>query len=431
MKSHLLEWVRGVVIWSASLGLYLWFGGESLRLIWWVSTILLVGGALISLSGPTKITISHTGNPSCIQEGDSVEVTVRVTYRSILPLPWLVITDQFGGRVYRKLLFPGMRRRLEYTYRLHHVPRGIWSPVCSKMEWGDLFGWFRRSRGLQGAGSGLIVLPRPLEWPEAMMPAHGSELDMEADRSNRNVWNEMRGSTVRDYIPGDPMNRIHWKNSAKVGRLQSFMPHESCGSRQGIVLDTSFDAYEGFQAITPENAFEDTVSAAAGLVSRLIRSRTPYQLWMNGKAMQEQAEFKGNLKEMEDTWLPLASVQLTENDSKLWNQPEFKESLRASHKNTDWAIITGGFHQGAANMGIQLLNAGSRKVTIFCTENINWSKASGQLSTISSERLVLPVWAQEFFGKGGKLVYLHEGPAGKKPMRNGGAGHDRAQRLAH
>lgn len=152
---------------------------------------------------------------------------------------------------------------------------------------------------------------------------------------------------------------------------------------------------------------------------------------MNGEAMQEQAESTGKLKEMGDTWIPLASVQLTEDDSKLWNQRGFKDALSVSPKHTDWAILTGSFHQGAAAMGIQLLNAGSRKVTIFCTESIYWSNASGHLSTISSEKLELPGWAQEFLDKGGKLVYLYEGQAGNNSVRDGGAGYDRVQRHAH
>ena len=122
MKRRLLEWSRGVAIWSVSLGLYVWLGGESLRLVWWASTILLLGGALTSLLGPTRITISHTSSPSCIQAGDSAQMTVQVTYRSLLPVPWLIITDRIGIREYRKLLFPAMKRRLEYTYRLNQVP---------------------------------------------------------------------------------------------------------------------------------------------------------------------------------------------------------------------------------------------------------------------------------------------------------------------
>ncbi|MBK1678638.1 DUF58 domain-containing protein, partial [Rhodospirillum rubrum] len=70
-------------------------------------------------------------------------MTVQITYRSVLPLPWLIVTDRMGGREYRKLLFPGMRKRLEYTYRLNQVPRGVWSSIYSEVEWGDMFGWFR------------------------------------------------------------------------------------------------------------------------------------------------------------------------------------------------------------------------------------------------------------------------------------------------
>ena len=431
MRRRLLEWLRGIAIWSVSLGLYLWLGGESLRLVWWASTILLLGGAMTSLLGPTRITISHTSSPLCIQAGDSVQMTVHVAYRCILPLPWLIITDRIGSRTYRKLLFPGMRRRLEYTYRLNQVPRGVWSSIYSEMEWGDLFGWFRTNRSLLSDSGGLIVLPKPAEWPVAQMPMHGSDMDTEDERVRFNVWNEMRGSGVRDYVPGDPMNRIHWKNSAKLGRLQSFMPHEGFGARQGVVLDTSLQGYEGHEARKPQEVFEEAVSAAAGMVSRLIRYRIPYQLCMDGTDLEGSSiERKGGSKGQPDSLVPLASVQLTGNDP--MRNRGFQQSFNPSQKNTDWAIITGYFHQGAAVAGISLLNAGCRKVTIYCIQSVSRLKSAESTAAAPSENQAHPPWAYEFFGKGGKLVYVHEKPAVEveHPIKIGGAVHDRTGQLA-
>lgn len=431
MKRPLLEWSRGAAIWSVSLGLYVWLGGESLRLVWWTSTILLLGGALTSLLGPTRITISHTSSPSCLQAGDSAQMTVQVTYRSLLPVPWLVITDRIGIREYRKLLFPGMKRRLEYTYRLNQVPRGVWSSIYSEVEWGDMFGWFRISRSVPSDTGGMIVLPRPAEWPEAQVPTHGSDMDIEDDRVRFHVWNEMRGSGVRDYVPGDPMNRIHWKNSAKLGRLQSFMPHEGYGSRQGVVLDTSLQGYAGLGALKPEDAFEDAVSVAAGFVSRLIRYKVPYQLYIDGAGIEvRRNEHKDVFKGQQDTLVPFASVQLTGNDPV--RDGSIEKSLSPSQKNKDWAIITGVFHEGAAVAAIHLLNEGSRKVTIFCTQSVKRLKSAGNsgLEVSPLENQALPEWAREFFSKGGRLVYLHDKRTERKPMKIGGADHERTGKLA-
>ncbi|MGE7824496.1 DUF58 domain-containing protein [Paenibacillus sp. NPDC093718] len=430
MRRRLLEWSRGAAIWSVSLGLYVWLGGESLRLVWWASTILLFGGALTSLLGPTRITISHTSSPSCIQAGDSAQMTVQVAYRSLLPVPWLIITDRIGIREYRKLLFPGMKRRLEYTYRLNQVPRGVWSSIYSEVEWGDMFGWFRTSRSVQSDSGGMIVLPRPAEWPEAQVPKHGSDMDIEDERVRFHVWNEMR-SGVRDYVPGDPMNRIHWKNSAKLGRLQSFIPHEGYGSRQGVVLDTSLQGYAGLGALKPEDAFEDAVSAAAGFVSRLIRYKVPYQLYIDGTGMEDRRnEYKDVFKGQQDTLVPFASVQLTGNDPV--GDRSFEKSLSPSQKNKDWAIITGVFHEGAAVAAIHLLNEGSRKVTIFCTQSVKRLKSAGNsgLEVSPLENQEQPEWAREFFSKGGRLVYLQEKRIDKKPTKIGGADHERTGKLA-
>ncbi|MPY15270.1 DUF58 domain-containing protein [Paenibacillus glucanolyticus] len=427
MRRGLLEWSRGIAIWFAALGLYLWLGGESLRFVWLACTFLLLCGGLTSLFGPTRMTISRRSSPACIQAGDSVEMTIQITYRSVLPLPWLIVTDRMGSREYRKLLFPGMRKRLEYTYRLNQVPRGVWSSIYSKVEWGDMFGWFRTCRSLQSDTGGFIVLPRPMKWPEAQVLVQGSDMDREDERARVRVWNETRGTGVRDYIPGDPMNRIHWKNSAKLGRLQSFMPHEGYGVRQGIVLDTALQGYFGYEGVKPEDAFEETVSVAVGLVTQLLRDRMPFKLRMDGAGVANQPiEYKGASSEHhQDILLPFASVQLAEKDSV--RSPRFEFSHNSSEKNTEWAVMTGVFHKNAAVTGINLLNEGSRKVTIYCTQMAKRMKSPVNASPVQWGDQDHPEWAHEFFSKGGKLVYLQELSAYENSTRIGGAGYDRIQ----
>lgn len=430
MRRGLLEWSRGIAIWLASSGLYLWLGGASLRLVWLASSILLLCGGLASFLGPTRITVSRTSFPSCIQAGDSVEMNVQIAYRSILPLPWLIITDRIGSREYRKLLFPGMRKRLEYTYRLNQVPRGVWSSIYSEAEWGDMFGWFRTCRKLPSNAGGVIVLPRPMKWPETQALLYGSDTDRETERARVRIWNETRGSGVRDYMPGDPMNRIHWKNSARLGRLQSFMPYEGYGIKQGIVLDTALQGYSGHEGVKPQDAFEVTVSAAAGLVTQLLHHRIPYKLWVEGMGMEDRLlEYNGDFSEShQEMLMPFASVQLTEKDSILDRRSGHTHNV--SDKNMEWSLITGVFHKRAAVTGIELLNGGCRQVTIYCTQMAKRMKSGATTSSVQWEEQVHPEWAHEFFSRGGKLGYLQEKPAYENSSRVGGVSHDRTQPLA-
>ena len=62
------------------------------------------------------------------------------------------------------------------------------------------------------------------------------------------------------------------------------------------MLDTSLQGYAGLGALKPEDAFEDAVSAAAGFVSRLIRYKVPYQLYIDGAGIDRRNEYKDVFK---------------------------------------------------------------------------------------------------------------------------------------
>jgi len=63
-------------------------------------------------------------------------------------------------------------------------------------------------------------------------------------------------ASMRDYRPGDPMRRIHWKSWAKTGRPIVKEFQDEFYVRHGLVLDT-------FQKVGNDDLFEEAVSIAA------------------------------------------------------------------------------------------------------------------------------------------------------------------------
>jgi len=63
-------------------------------------------------------------------------------------------------------------------------------------------------------------------------------------------------AALRDYRPGDPLRRIHWKSWAKTGKPVVREFQEEFFVRHALVLDT-------FQEKTYSHAFEEAVSVAA------------------------------------------------------------------------------------------------------------------------------------------------------------------------
>lgn len=131
-----------------------------------------------------------------------------VTVRDESPLP-----GSQGSRV-----FPVIEGRLgrSYLVRTQLVKRGIFPMGPTVLESGDPFGLFPVERRFEAEES-LMVYPmmidlRSFPTPPGIMPG-GEAL------RRRTMQVTPNAAGVRDYAPGDPLNRIHWLSTARRGRL--------------------------------------------------------------------------------------------------------------------------------------------------------------------------------------------------------------------
>lgn len=120
-----------------------------------------------------------------------------------------------GSRVFA--MIEGKRGRT-YLARTRLVERGVFSLGPTVLESGDPFGLFPVRRVLPAINS-LLVYPMMVDIssfinPPGLMPG-GEALRRRTQQVTPNA------AGVREYEPGDPLNRIHWVSTARRGRLMS------------------------------------------------------------------------------------------------------------------------------------------------------------------------------------------------------------------
>jgi len=295
-KKALLEWARMGCMGGLFMGLYVWIGGPELLFLAAAVGFLMVGGLLLYLCGPKRIEINRMISPIHAIAGETVMVTVQVRFRSRIPLPWMIITDHWSGGIeHQELLFPGFRRSFIYTYSLPKVTRGFHRLENCCMKWGDIPGWFT-DRKYSQEHSEFKALPSPLYFGRISLESgenRGSSADLPHSRSRE------EGMEIRQYMPGDPLNRIHWKSSARHGTLQSRTPERGNDRMICIVLDNTCTSYAvPFGELSSRSkrgseapAFEKAVSAVMGLLRSAERSDAYIQLfcggWPEGTARHE------------------------------------------------------------------------------------------------------------------------------------------------
>jgi uncharacterized protein (DUF58 family) len=107
------------------------------------------------------------------------------------------------------------------------------------------------------APANLLVLPHRYELPSLALP--GSRRYQPGDISQAASTGDSEEFVgLRDYRPGDPLQRIHWKSFARSGEPVVREYQDEYFERHALILDT-------FGASTKTAAFEDAVSIAASL----------------------------------------------------------------------------------------------------------------------------------------------------------------------
>ena len=116
--------------------------------------------------------------------------------------------------------------------------------------------------------SGALVFPAPLSERSSSVWADEGRSDEDEDRSVGAPLDAAEVAGVRPYQAGDPINRIHWKISARTGKLSTRL-FESPHVRSGRTID--LDALV-------RNGVERGLSIAAGRVLEAGREGVPIGL---------------------------------------------------------------------------------------------------------------------------------------------------------
>lgn len=186
--------------------------------------------------------IDHT----TLQQGEEAEVEVEVKNARGWPIPWIYFEDYHpadfprnGDNKRLAILMPG--RSIKLRYKLQFPRRGYHRIGPLLMESGDLFGLQKRFR--TGERQDYVSVLPTVAYIETFNIA--SKRPQGPVRLSHRIYADpTRISNIREYVPGDPLNTIHWKATARTGQLH-VKTHEPSSVVGGtLILDLHEDSYK-------------------------------------------------------------------------------------------------------------------------------------------------------------------------------------------
>ncbi|MGO8746007.1 MAG: DUF58 domain-containing protein [Thermoguttaceae bacterium] len=232
--------------------------------------------------------------------GETVAVVVDLENRSAWPIPWTLLEDLLpreamapplprlrviGSRL-QLLMFASHARRTLY-YQIRFQQRGYYQIGPLMLETGDLFGLHRRYRMLTEPHFVLV-------YPD-IVPLEGYDLTSrrpigEVRMAHRLFEDPTRIAGVRPYEAGDPLNRIHWRLTARTGDLHSKVYEPSTVAGATILLEFHRAAYGGEHV---SYRAEVSVRAAASLANALYEMGQQVGLVTNGRDAADRIRQEG------------------------------------------------------------------------------------------------------------------------------------------
>jgi uncharacterized repeat protein (TIGR01451 family) len=232
--------------------------------------------------------------------GETITVTVYVRNAGWLPVPWVLLEDLLprralavneprlevkGKRIQVRMIGP--HREIEVRYRLKTRMRGYYQIGPLVLEGGDLFGLHRRYRS--------VAEPQFLQVYPRVVPLEGYDLESrrpigEVQLTHRLYEDPTRISGVREYQAGDPLNRIHWRATARTGQLHCKVYEPSTLTGASLLLDFH---ETGYPSRREPHRSELAVTAAVSLAHAVYLMGQQVGLATNGRDAADRIRREG------------------------------------------------------------------------------------------------------------------------------------------
>ena len=220
-----------------------------------------------------QLHVDRVADPDRVARGEPARMTLTVRNTSRVRAANLLATDRCGGTdvpVPLLRLRPGRDTTVDYpvpTYRRGVVPVG---PL--RVTRGDPLGLISLAR-TYGEPATVWVHPR-IHLLRAVPAGMARSLDGRIDKVPHGT---ITFDSLREYVVGDELRRVHWRSSAKVGELMVREQLDTSEPTIVVLLDDRAAAHPEIRDGTAES-FESACEAAASIVAAAVREDLPVSL---------------------------------------------------------------------------------------------------------------------------------------------------------
>ncbi len=270
----------------------------------YLGAALLAGAWFYARSGLRGVRAGyHVLNPRA-HVGEVLQAVYRIDNGTRWTKPWIEVWNDatLPATIPGRAIGVRAGASRQWLAKVTLMRRGSYRLGALRVRTGDPFGLFS-SEMVVGQPTGVVVFPKVFELPHWRLPP--SPVDGSSPSRRRFEAATPLASTIRPYVHGDAINRVHWLSSARHGELQvkEFDLEQAADLWLILDLERTSSAGSGETA-----SVETAVSAAASIALRTLADNRAVGISASARRLQQLTPDRGPRVEQKILHL-LANVQ--------------------------------------------------------------------------------------------------------------------------
>lgn len=274
---------------------------EGLALALIIAIVVLLQAAIFKRTAFKKLGYKCEFSIKEAHEGDEIYLVETIYNKKLIPVPWLKVeintsrwlefaeTSSVVAQENRHVtssFFLRSYQKVTRRWRLKCLKRGIFRIDKITLISGDLIGSTSDSLPID-INAEIQVYPRTIELGKIFTPVNHLQGDTIVKRWI--IEDPFIVSGMREYMAGDPMKKIHWNSTARMGRLM--VRQEDFTSKFGlsVILNVQSIENEYFDAVY-KDFIELGIKAAATVFDTALRNGIPARLASNGSTVDGERQ---------------------------------------------------------------------------------------------------------------------------------------------
>ena len=262
-----------------------------------VAAVLVAQYFLYSRLGLKNLSYTLTISTPEAFEGDEIEIVEEIDNAKLLPLPWIRTEINcsrwltFRGQTHtpdsgddQRGLISGIfvlkgHQKCRRAWRVRCEKRGVFTVEDTSVAVSDIFGLVKPAAVFRIRES-VRVLPRPSEAELSELSSDAFIGDMQVRRFV--LPDPFMISGAKEYSGREPMNRIHWAQTARTGSLMVYSNEFTTERRFLIIMNMQRSFLSDVQSLAL-SVLEGQIKAAAFMLDYCCKTRAEAALAVNSE----------------------------------------------------------------------------------------------------------------------------------------------------